>query len=77
MKWPNMIQIKAKQYGVNYADEDVANLSFQEKSKWLRHNSVTAARHFHHRLNVFCNDFLKPPAKPFGEIIDYMSPVSS
>ena len=47
MKWPDMIQTIAKQYGVYYTDENVDALSFEEKSKWLRHNPVTAARHFH------------------------------
>ena len=51
MKWPDMIQTNARHYGVNYSDDDVANLSFEEKSKWLRRNPVTAARHFQYRLN--------------------------
>ena len=71
MKWPDMIQTIARQYGVNYSDDDVANLSFEEKSKWLRCNPVTAARHFQYRLNVFFNDFLKSNAKPLGEVTDY------
>ena len=44
MKWPDMIQIIARQYGVSsYSDEDIAALSFDEKSNWLRRNPVTAA----------------------------------
>ena len=71
MKWPDIIQTIAKQYGVYYTDEDVAALSFEEKSNWLRHNPVTAARHFHYRLNVFFQQFLKSAAKPLGDIADY------
>lgn len=41
-----MISIIAKQYGVIYSDEDIEKLTFEEKSKWLRRNPVTAARHF-------------------------------
>ena len=41
MKWPDMIQTIARQYGVTYTDEQVNNLSFEEKSKWLRQNPVT------------------------------------
>ena len=59
MKWPDIIQTIAKQYGVYYTDEDVAALSFEDKSNWLRRNPVTAARHFHYRLNVFFQQFLK------------------
>ena len=71
MKWPDMIQTIAKQYGVHYTDDEVNALSFDEKSNWLKRNPVTAARHFHYRLNVFFQDFLKSTAKPLGEIVDY------
>ena len=71
LKWPDMIQTIARQYGVNYTDDEVALLSFDEKSNWLKRNPVTAARHFHYRLNVFFQDFLKSTAKPLGEIADY------
>ena len=71
MKWPDMIQTIAKQYGVHYTDEQVHALSFDEKSSWLRRNPVTAARHFQYRLNTFFQEFLKSTAKPLGEIVDY------
>ena len=71
MKWPDIIQTIARQYGQNYTDDEVAALSFDEKSKWIRRNPVTAARHFQYRLNTFFNEFLKSPAKPLGEIVDY------
>ena len=59
MKWPNMTQTTAKQYGVHYTDEEVAALSFEDKSNWLRRNPVTTARHFQYRLTTFFQDFLK------------------
>ena len=65
LKWPDMIQTIAKQYGVHYTDDEV------EKSNWLKRNPVTAARHFHYRLTVFFQGFLKSTAKPLGEIADY------
>ena len=71
LKWPDMIQTIARQYGVYYTDDEVAALSFDEKSNWLKRNPVTAARHFHYRLNVLFQDFLKSTAKPLGEIVDY------
>ena len=52
MKWPDMIQIIARQYGVHYSDDDVQALSYEDKSGWLRCNPVTAARDFQYRLNV-------------------------
>lgn len=71
MKWLDMIQIIARRYGIQYTDEEIAALSFEEKSNWLKHNLVTAARHFQCRLNTFFQEFLKSSAKPLGEIEDY------
>ena len=65
-----MIQIIARQHGVIYTDEDVGNMSFEERSKWLRQNPVTAARHFQYRLDTFFKEFLKSTAHPLGEIVD-------
>ena len=70
LKWPDMIQTIAKQYGVHYTDDEVAALSFNEKSNWLKRNPVTAARHFHYRLTMLFQDFFKSTAKPLGEIAD-------
>ena len=71
LKWPDMIQTIARQYGVHYTDDEVAGLSFDDKSNWLKRNPVTAARHFQYRLNTLFQDFLKSTAKPLGEIADY------
>ena len=51
LKWPDMIQTIARQYGVSYTDDEVAAFSFEDKSNWLKHNPVTAARLFQYRLN--------------------------
>ena len=47
-----MIQTIARQYGVIYTDDEVAGLSFDDKYNWLKHNPLTAARHFQYRLNA-------------------------
>ena len=46
-------------------------MTFQEKSKWLRSNPITTARHFHYRLNTFFQKFLKSCANPLGKLTDY------
>ena len=71
MKWPDMISTIAKQYCVFYSDREIEALSFEQKSNWLRRNPVTAARHFHYRLNTFFQEFLKSTAMPLVEIVDY------
>ena len=52
-------------------DDEVARLSFDDKSKWIKQNPVTAARHFQYRLTALFQDFLKSTAKPLDEIADY------
>ena len=60
MQWPDVIQTIARQYGTKLSDDDVKTMSFDENSKWLRQNPVTAARHFQYRLDTF-----------LGELVDY------
>ena len=52
-----VIQAVARQYGVHYTDDEVAALSFDEKSNWIKRNPITAAKHFHYRLYVFSLTF--------------------
>ena len=70
MKWPDIISIIARQYGVVYTDNEIESLSFNEKSNWLKRNPVTAARHFHYRLHVFFQEFFKSSAEPLGKMED-------
>lgn len=70
MQWPDIIQTIAHQYGTSLSDDDVKNVSFEDKSKWLRQNPVTAAHHFHSRLQTFFQTFLKSSAHPVGELVD-------
>ena len=71
MQWPDVIQTIAKQYGTILTEEDIKSMSFEEKSKWLRQNPVTAARQFQYRLNAFFQILLKSTVHPLGELVDY------
>ena len=71
MMWPDMIQTIARQSGVSLTDDDVKNLSFEERCTWLRSNPVTAVRHFHYRLETFVKHVIMSNAKPLGEVVDY------
>ena len=42
VKWPDVIQTRAKQWDVLYTDDEVRALSFINKSNWLKSNTVTA-----------------------------------
>ena len=72
MKWPEVIQAIAKQYGVIYTDDEVSELPWRRKSMWLRSNPVTAARMFQHRLDSFITTFLKSTSEPIGPLSEYV-----
>ena len=72
MKWPEVIQSIARQYGTIYNENEVKELPWNIKSMWLRSNPVTAARMFQHRLDAFFMTFLKSTSKPIGIITDYV-----
>ena len=54
MKWPDVIQIIACQYGGILSKDDAINMPWVKKSEWLRSNPATAAQHFQYTaLNYF------------------------
>ena len=71
MKWSDTIQVIAAQHGVKLSDQQVENLTWEQKSTWLRSNPVTAARHFDHRLQLFLSKLVFGKSKPIGEVLDY------
>ena len=72
MKWPEVIQVIARQYGTIYMDDEVLQLFWTMKSMWLRSNPVTAAWMFQYRLDTFITTFLKSTSKPIGEVVEYV-----
>ena len=70
LHWPDVIQIIALQHNINYSIEDIENMNFEERSKWLRTNPVTAARHFHYRMETFVRTFLYSKLGPLGELFE-------
>ena len=72
MKWPEVIQAIARQYGTVYMEDEVLKLSWRKKSMWLRSNPITVARMFQYRLDTFVITFLKSSLKPIGEVVEYV-----
>ena len=59
LKWPDMIRVIASHFVKFYkTDEEIEQLTFEERCNWIRRNPVAAARHFHYRLNCSFTDFL-------------------
>ena len=67
IKWPDMIQTIARQFGVTYIDEEVVSLSFEEKSNWMKRNPIFSCQAFPVQIRYFFQEFLKS----LGEINDY------
>ena len=54
-----------------YTDEEVKNMTWQEKSNLIQKDPITCARNFDHMVQVFIHDVLKSDVMPIGEIADY------
>jgi hypothetical protein len=54
MSWPELFRIIHKQNtGWDLSDDDIANLTYEQKVSMIRNDPVVAARHFDHRLQAF------------------------
>jgi hypothetical protein len=68
LKWIDTIQAIASQRGTTFSQEDITNMSWEEKCSWLRSNPVTAARHFQYRLDSLMKNLVLSDAKPLGHV---------
>ena len=71
LQWPDVIQIVARQYGECLSDEQICNMSWEEKCSYIRRNPVAVARHYDFRLKTFFKEFLTSAANPVGNIAHY------
>jgi len=56
LSWPELFRIIGQQSGRSMTDDNIAALSYDEKSSMLRNDPVLSARHFDHRLKAFFKD---------------------
>ena len=71
-RWAHLLKalgriVKEKEY----TDEEVKNMTWQEKSNLIQKDPVTCARNFDDMVQVFIHDVLKSDVMPIGEIADY------
>ena len=72
LKWKDTIRIIAAQQGQTLTDQEIDDLTWEQKCTWLRSNPVTAARHFDHRIDLFMKHILlNKNINPLGEITDF------
>ena len=71
LRWTDTLQAIARQQGRTLSEEDVEGLSWEDKCNLLRSNPVTAARHFHYKLQCLFTDVILSDAAPLGKVIHY------
>ena len=56
-----------------YADDEIQQMTWEQKSDLIQKDPVTCARNFDHRVQLFIRDVLKSNVAPIGEIADYFT----
>jgi hypothetical protein len=71
-KWINLLRILGKLIDhKDYSDDELDNLTWEEKCRLIQSDPVTCARHFDYQFNTFLKDFLKNELAPLGKIKDW------
>ena len=55
----------------DYTDDEIKNMTWQQKSDLIQKDPVTCARNFEHMVQLFIKDVLKSNLMPIGEIVDF------
>ena len=55
----------------NYSDQELDNLTCEEKCRLIQSDPVTCARHFDYQFNTFLKSFLMSDIGPLGKIKDW------
>ena len=71
LRWHELFHILSRVRGENITDEEIDNLSYNEKCSLLNLNPVIVAKHFQHRVETFFKDVLLSNVKPIGKIVYY------
>ena len=71
LRWPELFHILSRVRGENITDEEIDNLSYNEKCSLLNLNPVIVAKHFQHRVETFFKDVLLSNSQPIGKILYY------
>jgi hypothetical protein len=71
-KWTHLLRILGKLVDHNnYSDEELDNLTWDEKCRLIQSDPVTCARHFDFQFNTFLKDVLMSELAPLGKIKDW------
>ncbi|CAB4032890.1 ATP-dependent DNA helicase PIF1 [Paramuricea clavata] len=71
-KWIYLLRILGKLIDhKDYSDEELDNLTWEEKCRLIQSDPVTCARHFDYQFNTFLKEFLMSNIAPLGQVKDW------
>ena len=71
-RWTDLLRMLARlNNDIEYSEEEIENLSWQEKTKLVQKDPVTCSRYFDHRVQEFLNTVLKSSCEPIGKVKDF------
>ena len=71
-RWTDLLRMLAELNDqIDYSEQELENLSWQEKTKLVQKDPVTCSRYFDHRVQEFLNTVLKSSCEPIGKLLDY------
>ena len=71
LRWPETIQVIARQYGQELSEEHINKMSWQDRCTWIRSNPVTCARHFEFKYQKFLKNVIMSKSHPIGPVSDF------
>ena len=71
-RWTDLLKMLARlNNDVNLTDEQIKDLTWEQKIKLIQKDPVTCSRYFDHRVQQFIKLVLKSHHNPLGEVTDY------
>ena len=71
-RWADLLKMLAKlNVRVEYSDEQIEEMTWEQKSKLIQKDPVTCTRYFDYRVQEFIKIVLKSSHNPIGVITDY------
>ena len=69
--WPEVIQIVARQYGETLTVDEVNNMNWDTKVKYMKRNPVTVARQIDYILNQVMGKVILSGMHPIGQVLNF------
>ena len=75
LHWPEMIQTVGRQLLQKFSKKGVENMSWKQKSKYLKNNPVTGVQMFQNRVDSFFTEYVYSDEYPVEEVSDHVAKI--